>query len=174
MLQASAFSFFCYRNLLRATAACTFGAFQLRKMLRQWCTLHALISKHASRHSRAHRFHLSTCKSVPNTAGCIFLKITSDGSAPATLASLLFDAPEHKNIREKILFRDFSIFLRALIFFLRNLSLLTSLLWLLSRLLFNLSILSEVWLLSFLRYPFIVLIQSMIIMNIHISIIMII
>lgn len=80
-----------------------------------------------SEHSRVHLFDL-----------------TSDGSAPATLASLLFDAPEHKNIREKILVCDFSIFSRALIFFLRNLSLLTSLLWLLSRLLFNLSILSEV------------------------------
>ena len=80
----------------------------------------------------------------------------------AALASLLFDPPEPQNIGKNTVFRDFST-----IFFLLTLSLLwssfffssllfssllfSSLLWLFPPLLFHLSILSEVWLLNFLR-----------------------
>ena len=82
--------------------------------------------------------------------------IWPDGSAPAALASLLFDPPEPQNIG-KTVSRDFSTFSRACIFFLLTLSLLwssffcSSLNWLLPPLLFHLSILSEVWL--FLLHP---------------------
>ena len=75
------------------------------------------------------------------TAACnCWLLMRPDGSAPATLASLLFDPPELQNIGKKTVFRNVSTFSRTLIFFhfflltlsSLTLSLLTlSLLWLL-------------------------------------------
>ena len=85
--------------------------------------------------------------------------IWPNGSAPAALASLLFDPPEPQNIGTKTVFRDFSTFSRTCIFFLLTLSLpwssffFSSLPWLFPPLLFHLSILSEVWLLNFLHLP---------------------
>ena len=79
------------------------------------------------------------------------------GSAPAALSSLLFDPPEPQIIG-KTVFRDFPTFSRICIFFLLTLSLLlfSLLIFLFSLTLsisaFHLSILSEVWLLNFLRY----------------------
>ena len=79
------------------------------------------------------------------------------GSAPAALASLLFDLPEPQIIWKNIVFRDFPTFSRICIFFLLTLSLLLFflLIFLFSLPLpcsaFHLSILSEVWLLNFLR-----------------------
>ena len=78
-----------------------------------------------------------------------------DGPAPAALANLLFDPPKPQRIEKKrsvsrlcylfahlyLLF--FSLFLFSLLFLL--------LVWLFPPLLFHLSILSEVWLLNFLR-----------------------
>ena len=70
---------------------------------------------------------------------------------------LLFDFSEQQTIGKNTVFRDFPTFLRACIFFLLTFSLLwsslfcSSLLWLFPPLLFHLSILSEVWLLNFLR-----------------------
>ena len=78
------------------------------------------------------------------------------GSAPAALASLLFDPPEPQIIG-KTVFRDFPTFSRICILFLLTLSLLRfSLLIFLFPLTLSisaphLSILSEVWLLNFLR-----------------------
>ena len=83
--------------------------------------------------------------------------IWPDGSAPAALASLLFDPPEPQIIRKNTVDRDFSTFSRTCIFFLLTLSLLwsslvfSSLLGLFPPLLLHLSILSEVWILNFLR-----------------------
>ena len=79
------------------------------------------------------------------------------GSAPAALASLLFDPPEPQIIGKNTVFRDFPTFSRICIFFLLTLSLLifSLLIFLFSLPLpcsaFHLSILSEVWLLNFLR-----------------------
>ena len=81
------------------------------------------------------------------------------GSAPAALARLLFwpsGAPNHCKNRDTVN-RDFPTFSRACIFFLLTFSPLwsshffSSPLWLFPPLLFHLSILSEVWLLNFLR-----------------------
>ena len=66
------------RNVLRATTACTFSTSQLPKVVRHWCVLYVLTSKCASRHSSVH-------------FSCL---IWPAGSAPAALASLLFDPPE--------------------------------------------------------------------------------
>ena len=52
--------------------------------------------------------------------------IWPDGSAPAALASLLFDPPEPQTIGKNTVFRDFPTFSRICIFFLLTLSLLWS------------------------------------------------
>ena len=59
------------------------------------------------------------------TTACNFSSLISpDVSAPAALASLLFDPPEPQN-HEKTMFRDFPTFSRTCIFFLLIFSLLT-------------------------------------------------
>ena len=95
------------------------------------------------------------------TTACTFSSlIWPAGSAPAALASLLFDPPEPQIIGKNTVFCDFPTFSRICIFFLLTLSLLLFflLIFLFSLPLpcsaFHLSILSEVWLLNFLRlYP---------------------
>ena len=62
------FCTFWLRNVLRATTACTFSTFQLRKVVRSWCVLCILTSTCASRHNGAHFFDTSTSKSDPNLA----------------------------------------------------------------------------------------------------------
>ena len=80
------------------------------------------------------------------TTACNFSSlIWPAGSAPAALASLLFDPPEPQIIG-KIFFGDFPTFSRICIFFLLIFSLLTLL-----TSAFQMSILSEVALLNFLR-----------------------
>ena len=61
------------------------------------------------------------------TTACNFSSlIWPDGSAPAALASLLFDPPEPQIIGKNTVFRDFPTFSRICIFFLLTLSLLWS------------------------------------------------
>ena len=91
---------FSLANVLLATTACTFSTSQLPKVVREWCVLYILTSKCAL--------------------------IWPDGSAPAALASLLFDPPEPWNHWKNIVFRDFPTFSRICIFFLLTLSLLWS------------------------------------------------
>ena len=52
-------------NVLRATTACTFSTSQLPKVVREWCALHILTWKCASRHNGVHFFDISTSKSGP-------------------------------------------------------------------------------------------------------------
>ena len=129
-------------NVLRATTACTFSTSQLPKVVRTWCVLYILTSKCASRHNGVQFFisHLAS-----------WLR-TRRFSEPTFRPS---GAPNHwKNI----VFRDFPTFSRICIFFLLTLSLLLFFLLIflfslpLSCSAFHLSILSEVWLLNFLRW----------------------
>ena len=116
--------------MLRATTACTFLTSQLPKVVRTWCVLYILTWKCASRHNGVHFFisHLAS-----------WLR-TRRFSEPTFRPS---GAPNHwKNT----VFRDFPTFSRICIFFLLILSLLTLL-----TSAFQLSILSEVSLLNFLR-----------------------
>ena len=116
--------------MLRATTACTFSTSQLPKVVRRWCALYILTSKCASRHNGVHFFisHLAS-----------WLR-TRRFSEPTFRPS---GAPNHwKNT----VFRDFPTFSRICLFFLLILSLLTLL-----TSAFQLSILSEVSLLNFLR-----------------------
>ena len=66
-------------NVLRATTACNFSTSQLPEVLRARCVLYVLTSTCASRYD-----------GVPNFSFLIW----PDSSAPAALASLLFDPPE--------------------------------------------------------------------------------
>ena len=101
---------FWLRNVLRAATACTFSTSQLVKVVRPWCALYILTWKCASRqHRRALFRHRNFQKwSDPGvfctfwlgnvlraTTACTFSSlIWPAGSAPAALASLLFDPPE--------------------------------------------------------------------------------
>ena len=127
----SVFTFWC-GNPLRAAVACTFSTSQLFSMF---------TSKSASRHNGAQFFisHL-----------------------PRWLCTCRFSEPTFRpsgdpNHWKNIVFRNFSTFLHTCIYFLLTLSLLwssfffLSLLWLFPPLLFHPSLLSEVWLLNFLR-----------------------
>ena len=91
-----------------------------------------------------HFFHVSTSKSTPRMVcfvhfdlemcfapqqrtACNFSSlIWPDGSAPAALASLLFDPPEPQIIGKNIVKRGFPTFSRTCMFFLLSLSLLWS------------------------------------------------
>ena len=68
---------FWLRNVFRATTACTFSTFQLPKVFQDPGVLYILTWKCASRHNGVHFSSL----------------IWPAGSAPAALASLLFDPP---------------------------------------------------------------------------------
>ena len=129
-------------NVLRATTACTFSTSQLPRVVRTWCVLYILTCKCASRHNGV-QFCISHLASWLRTRRF---------SEPTFRPS---GAPNHwKNT----VFRDFPTFSRNCIFFLLTLSLLLFflLIFLFSLPLpcsaFHLSILSEVWLLNFLRW----------------------
>ena len=144
------FCTFWLGNVLRATTACTFSTSQLPKVVREWCVLYILTSKCASRHNGVHFFisHLAS-----------WLR-TRRFSEPTFRPS---GAPNHwKNT----VFRDFPTFSHICIFFLLTLSLLIFflLIFLFSLPLpcsaFHLSILSEVWLLNFLRSVYLTILPT--------------
>ena len=110
------FCTFLLGNVLRFSTS--FSTSQLLKVLRSWDVLCILTRKCASHHNGVHFFHISTSKRAPNacffffpfllsnvlraTSACIFLcLIWQHGSAPAALASLLFDPPERQIIGKK-------------------------------------------------------------------------
>ena len=145
------FCTFWLRHVLRATTVCTFSTSQLLKVLRSWCVLCILTSKCASRHNGVH----SLCSDAKvlctfwlgnvlrATTACNFSSlIWPAGSAPAALASLLFDHPEPQIIGKTQCLATFPTFSRTWIFFLLRLSLFwssfffSSLLWLFPSLLF--------------------------------------
>ena len=128
------FCTFWLRNVLRATTACTFSTSQLPKVVRSWCALYILTWKCASRHNSVQFFisHLAS-----------WLR-TRRFSEPTFRPS---GAPNHWKFT---VFRDcifisltLSLLLFSLLIFLFSLPLPCSA--------FHLSILSEVWLLNFLR-----------------------
>ena len=168
------FCTFWLRNVLCATTACTFWTSQLPKVVPGGCVLYILTSKCASRHNGVHFFDISTSKSGPRLRCFVILtwKCASRHNGVqffiSHLASWLrtrrFSEPTFrpsgaKNHWKNTMFRDFPAFSRICIFFPLTLSLLlfSLLIFLFSLPLpysaFHLSILSEVWLLNFLRIP---------------------
>ena len=172
------FCTFWLRHVLRGTTACTFSTSQLPKVVRTCGVLWILTSKCASCRKGV-RFWTSQLPKVLQTCG-IFLTfwlrhvlratkacnfsslISTDGSAPAALASLLFDPPEPQIIGKTqwiVTFLPFrapssSFFWLFLFFDLLSSTPLFSLTLPISA--FHLSILSEVWLLNFLRLYYII------------------
>ena len=107
------FCTFWLRHVLRATTAGTFSTAQFPKVVQAWCVLYVLTSKYASRHNGVHFSILFRHVNFQKWSGaevfCTFwlgnvLRATTAcnfssliwpaGSAPAALASLLFDPPE--------------------------------------------------------------------------------
>ena len=135
------FCTFSLGNVLRATTACTFSTSQLPKVIRTWCVLYILTSKCASRHNGVQFF-------ITHLASWLHTRRFSEPTFRPSGAT---------NNWKNTVFRDFPTFSRICIFFLLTLSLLLFflLIFLFSLPLpcsaFHLSILSEVWLLNFLR-----------------------
>ena len=131
-------------NVLRATTACTFSTSQLPKVVRPWCALYIFTSKSASRHNGVQIF-------ISHLASWLRTRRFSEPTFRPSGAS---------NHWKNTVFLDFPTFSRICIFFLLTLSLLifSLLIFLFSLPLpcsaFHLSILSEVWLLNFLRSMF--------------------
>ena len=132
---------FWLRNVLRATTACTFSTSQLPKVVREWCILYILTWKCASRHNGVQFF-------ISHLASWLRTRRFSEPTFRPSGAT---------NHWKNTVFRDFPTFSRICVFFLLTLSLLLFflLIFLFSLPLpcsaFHLSILSEVWLLNFLR-----------------------
>ena len=70
--EAEVFCTFWLGNVLRATTACTFWAYQLPEVPWTWCVLHILTWKCASRRNGIHFFDISTSKSGPRRVFCKF------------------------------------------------------------------------------------------------------
>ena len=128
-------------NVLRATTACTFSTSQLAKVVRSWCVLYILTWKFASCHNGVQFF-------ISHLASWLRTRRFSEPTFRPSGAT---------NHWKNTVFRDFPTFSRICIFFLLTLSLLlfSLLIFLFSLTLsisaFHLSILSEDWLLNFLR-----------------------
>ena len=122
--------------MLRATTACTFSTSQLPKVVRTWCALHILTWKCASRHNGVHFF-------ISHLASWVRTRRFSEPTFRPSGAT---------NHWKNTVNRDFPTFSRICIFFLLTLSLLTLL-----TSAFQLSILSEVSLLNFLRLGIVIM-----------------
>ena len=136
------FSTFSLRNVLRTTTACTFLTSQLPKVVRRWGVLYILTWKCASRHNGVQFF-------IAPVASWLRTRRFSEPTFRPSWAT---------NHWKNTVFRDFPTFSRICIFCPLTLSLLlfSLLIFLFSLPLpysaFHLSILSEVWLLNFLRW----------------------
>ena len=176
---AEVFSKFWLANVLRTTTACTFSTSQLPKVVRQWCALYILTWKCASRHNGVHFFDIATSKSGPElrcflnfdlqmcfapqrralfwhlnfqkwsdtVLYILTWKSASRHNGVHFFITYLFDPPEPQIIGKTQCFATFVPFHASpssfLLIFLFSLPLPCSA--------FHLSILSEVWLLNFLR-----------------------
>ena len=118
------------QNVLRATTACTVSTAQLPKVIRTWCVLYILTWKCALRHNGVHFF-------ISHLARWLRTRRFSEPTFRPSGAT---------NHWKNTVTRDFPTFSRICIFFLLIFSLLT-----LFTSAFQLSILSEVSLLNFLR-----------------------
>ena len=166
-------------NVLLATAACNLSTSQLQKAVRPWGVLYILTWKCSSRHSGVQFFHIATSKSGPSMQCFVHFEVKTCFSLqrraifhvssqqlpprPPLYRGYFSTQATHKSLKNAT-FRDFPNISRNCSFFLLTFAQLylfssgsTSLLcffifWLCySALLFQLSILSEVRLLNFLR-----------------------
>ena len=145
---AEVFCTFWLPNVLRAKTACTFSTSQLPKVVRTPGVFNILTSKCASRHNGVHFFDIATSKSgptmvcfvhfdfkmcfAPQRRATFHLSSGQLASAPAALASLLFDPPEPQIIGKTQCFATFLPFRASASSFFWSF-----LFWLFSPLLFN-------------------------------------
>ena len=118
------FSIFLFQNMLHATTARTFSTSQLPKVLWNWSVVRILTSKNVLRATTACTFSTSQLLKVFRSRGVLYI-LTSKcaschnsvqfssliwpaGSAPAALASLLYDPPEPQIIGKTNVSRLFS------------------------------------------------------------------
>ena len=173
------FCTFWLQNVLLATAACNFATSQLQKVVRA-AAFCILTSKSASRYSGMQFFHIATSKSGPRMLcfvhfafkmcfslqrrAIFHFRAQQPPPHPPLYRGYFSTQPTHKSLKNTA-FRDFPNISRLWVFFLLTFAQLyllssdsTSLLcffifWLCySALFFQLSILSEVRLLNFLRW----------------------
>ena len=153
---------FSLANVLRATTACTFSTSQLPKVVQTWCVLCILTSKICFAPQRRALFrHLNVQKwSGPGVFCAFWLRnllrttkarnfsflIWPDGSAPAALASLLFDPPEPQIIEKHCVSRLSYLFAHLHLLSSDSFSSLIFSLLLFSLLLFSLLLFSSLWL----------------------------
>ena len=161
---------FWFRNVLRATTACTFSTSQLLKVLRSWGILHILTWKCASRHNGVDFFDILASKSGEKMVCCIdfdfemcfapqcvqfFISYLASWLRTRHFSEPTFGPSGTPNHWKITVFREFPTLSRICIFFLLTLSLLLFflLIFLFSLPLpcstFYLSILSEIWFLNF-------------------------
>ena len=96
---------FWLANALLATAACNFSTSGLPKVVREWCALHILTCKSASRYSGVQFFHISTskvvrewcvlhiltCKCASRYSGVQFFHIRTSKSGPRMVCFVHFN-----------------------------------------------------------------------------------
>ena len=138
--EAEVFCTFWLGNVLRATTACTFSTSQHPKVVRTWCGLYILTSKCVSRHNGVQFF-------ISHLASWLRTRRFSEPTFRPSGAT---------NHWKNTVFRDFLLFAHLDLLSSESFSFLIFFLLLFSsRTLhisaFHLSILSEVWLLNFLR-----------------------
>ena len=131
-------------NVLRATTACAFSTAQLPRVVRRWCVLYILSSKCAARHNGVQVFiyHLASWLSTRRFSEVTF----RPSGAPNHWENKVNRDFPYLFAHLHLLSSDFLHLLRVSSHFL------TSPRWLFAPLLFHLCILSEVWLLNFLRW----------------------
>ena len=138
---AGVFCTFWLGNALRATTACTFSTSQLPKVVRSWCASYILTWKCASRHSGVQFF-------ISHLASWLRTRRFSEPTFRPSRATIQWKS--HNVLRLSYLFAHLHLLSSETFFFLIFFLLLFSSLTLpISA--FHLSILSEVWLLNFLR-----------------------
>ena len=136
---------FWLRNLLRATTACTFSTSQLPKVVRSWCVLYILTSKCASRHNGVQFFisHLARWLRTRRFSEPTFRPSGATNHWKKHSVSRLSYLFAHLHLLASDSFSSSDLLSSTLLF---SLTLPIS-----AFIAFHLSILSEVWLLNFLR-----------------------
>ena len=139
---AGVISTFLFGNVLRATTVCTFSTSQLPKVVRTLVCFVPLDVETCFAPQRRALFRqlnfqkcskgeeflaFSLANALRATTACTFPSPRwPHGSAPAALASLLFDPPQPQIIGKNTVNREFPTFSRTCLFFLLTLSLLSS------------------------------------------------
>ena len=135
------FCTFWLGNVLRATTACTFSTSQLPKVVRPWCVLYILTWKSASRHNGV-QFFISRLASWLRTRRFSEPTFRPSGATNHWKNTVFRDFPTFSRICS-VCPLTLSLLIFSLLIFLFSVPLPCSA--------FHLSILSEVWLLNFLR-----------------------